>query len=391
MLKTVTFPSSLSYIGDYAFYYCTGLSDIYAYPEPETVSLGFDVWLGVSQSNCNLHVYPEFVYWYTSANQWKEFNVMGNLDQDEMEGDVTGDGIVDIDDVNAVINIILKVKTEDDYPGVADMNGDGEVDVDDMNIIINIVLAGGAISPINEYTVNGVTFKMVNVKGGTFTMGATSEQGSDYSDNELPTHQVTLSNYSIGATEVTQELWQAVMGTNPSYYSTSNSYSENLQRPVENVSWYDCQQFISKLNEMTGMTFRMPTEAEWEYAARGGSKSRGFKYAGSNNINNVAWYISTIPSQAIDTEGYGPQPVGTKNGNELGLYDMSGNVWEWCQDKYSTYSSDDQTNPTGGTSGSNYVLRSGCYSSQAVGCRVSLRDKSNMYGKAKTIGLRLAK
>ena len=142
---------------------------------------------------------------------------------------------------------------------------------------------------------------------------------------------------------------------------------------------------------MTGMTFRLPTEAEWEFAARGGSKGRGFKYSGSNNINNVAWYISTIPSQVVDTEGYGPQPVATKNGNELGLYDMSGNVWEWCQDKFGAYSSDDQTNPTGATTGSNYVLRGGNYSSQASGCRVSLRDKSNMYGKAKTIGLRLAK
>ena len=390
LLKTVTFPSSLNYIGDNAFYYCNGLTDIYAYPEPETVYLGADVWLGVPQSYCNLHVYPEFVYWYSSAAQWKEFNIKGDLDQEDLEGDVTGDGNVDIDDVNAVINIILKVKNQDDYPGNADMNGDGEVDVDDMNYVINIILAGGVISPVTEYTVNGVTFKMVNVKGGTFTMGATSEQGGDYFDNELPTHQVTLSNYSIGATEVTQELWQAVMGNNPSYFNTGHGYTEDLQRPVENVSWYDCQQFITKLNEMTGKTFRMPTEAEWEYAARGGSKGRGFKYSGSNNVNNVAWYMRTIPSQVSGTEGYGPQPVATKNGNELGLFDMSGNVWEWCADWFSNYTEDEQNNPTGPVTGSNRVMRGGCYSGEAQNVRIPIRDKASMYGKANIIGMRLA-
>ena len=391
MLKTVTFPTSLSYIGDYAFAYCNGLNEIYAYPEGGAVTLGSNVWDGVPQNNCNLHVYPECAQWYSNADQWKEFNVMGNLDQDGIEGDVTGEGDVDVSDVNAIINIILNKNTPDDYPGDADITGEGTIDVSDVNALINIILAGGPASPTSDYTVNGVTFTMVNVKGGSFTMGATSEQGSDYNENELPTHQVTLSNYSIGATEVTQELWQAVMGNNPSYFTTAHGYTEDLQRPVENVNWNDCQQFIAKLNEMTGQTFRLPTEAEWEYAARGGKKSRGFKYSGNNNINNVAWYISTIPSQAVDTEGYNPQPVGTKNGNELIIYDMSGNVWEWCQDWFGTYSSDDQTNPTGPANGNARVLRGGCYKSQAEGCRITVRDKSNIYGKANSIGLRLAK
>ena len=133
------------------------------------------------------------------------------------------------------------------------------------------------------FTVNGVSFTMIPVQGGTFTMGATEEQGSDACDNEKPAHKVTVSNFCMGETEVTQELWQAVMGNNPSYHN-------GIDLPVENVSWDDCQEFISRLNKLTGRTFRLPTEAEWEYAAREGNKSGGYKYAGSNDPDEVAWY-----------------------------------------------------------------------------------------------------
>lgn len=226
------------------------------------------------------------------------------------------------------------------------------------------------------YIVNGVEFNMVKVAGGTFQMGATSEQGSDYYSNERPVHQVTLSDYYIGETEVTQELWQAVMGTNPSYFSGSN------QLPVECVSWNDCQEFIKKLNSLTGEQFRLPTEAEWEFAARGGTASKGYKYSGSDTIGDVAWYDGNSNSKTHE--------VGTKTPNELGLFDMSGNVWEWCQDWYGSYGSAAQTNPTGPSSGSYRVDRGGGWHSVARYCRVSHRVGNSPSNWGDVLGLRLA-
>lgn len=223
-------------------------------------------------------------------------------------------------------------------------------------------------------TVKGVLFKMIGVQGGTFTMGATSEQGSDAYDVEKPVHQVTLSTFSIGETEVTQELWQAVMGSNPSYFKGS-------KRPVEKVSWNDCQQFITKLNQLTGRRFRLPTEAEWEYAARGGKKSNGYKYAGSSTVIDVGWF-GDHDDRTHD--------VATKRANELGLYDMSGNVWEWCQDWFGSYSSSSQTNPTGASSGSDRVSRGGGWYGGAGSCRVSDRDRNTPSDRDYGLGLRLA-
>ena len=226
-------------------------------------------------------------------------------------------------------------------------------------------------------TVNGVAFNMVKVSGGTFQMGATSEQGSDAESDEKPVHQVTLSDYYIGETEVTQELWQAVMGSNPSGFTGSGLL------PVERVSWDDCQTFITKLNALTGMQFRLPTEAEWEFAARGGNSSQGYKYSGSNNIVDVAWYTKNSNSKTHE--------VGTKAPNELGLYDMSGNVWEWCQDWYDYYSSSAQTNPTGPTSGYHHMHRGGSWYGSAGNCRVSRRKFITPYdGVGRDHGLRLA-
>ncbi len=224
-------------------------------------------------------------------------------------------------------------------------------------------------------SVGNVQFTMIRVDGGTFQMGATSEQGSDAYDREKPVHQVTLSPYYIGETEVTQELWQAVMGKNPS------SFKGNLL-PVENVSWKDCQSFIEKLNKKTGLQFRLPTEAEWEYAARGGNKSQGYKYSGSNNLSDVAWYT--------DNSGSSTHDVKTKQANELGIYDMSGNVWEWCQDWYGSYSAGSQTNPTGASSGSNRVSRGGSWSYYARYCRVASRGLNWPVNRFYNLGLRLA-
>ncbi len=248
------------------------------------------------------------------------------------------------------------------------------------------------VSPGKTFTVNGVSFRMVKVAGGTFQMGATSEQGSDAYDSEKPVHNVTLYDYYIGETEVTQELWYAVMGKRPTSDGDqwSSSYGLGDNYPAYNVSWNDCQTFITRLNQLTGQQFRLPTEAEWEFAARGGKSSQGYKYAGSNTISDVAWYLDNIPSHSYGTAGYGTQPVANKSPNELGLYDMSGNVWEWCQDWYGSYSYPDQTNPIGPSSGSYRVTRGGAWGGYARDCRVSQRSNSNPIANSERLGLRLA-
>ncbi|MBR4492985.1 MAG: formylglycine-generating enzyme family protein [Bacteroidales bacterium] len=216
-------------------------------------------------------------------------------------------------------------------------------------------------------------FKMIYVKGATFQMGATFEQGSYAESDEKPVHSVTLSDYYMGETEVTQALWKAVMGSNPSYFKGNNL-------PVENVS-YDVivSEFLPKLNRLTGKTFRLPTEAEWEYAARGGSRSGEF--SGSNKIDAVAWYDGN--------SGGKTHAVGTKQPNELGLYDMNGNVLEWCSDWYSEYSDVMQTNPKGPTSGSDRVVRGGSWYDCAEHCRVSYRDYGDPRNRGRDNGLRL--
>ena len=222
---------------------------------------------------------------------------------------------------------------------------------------------------------NKLINNMVYVSGGTFTMGATREQGRGVYDDDKPTHSVTLSSFYLCKYEVTQALWRAVMGDNP-----SNFKGDNL--PVEKVSWNDCQTFISRLNNLTGKNFRLPTESEWEYAARGGNRSRGYKYSGSKVLSDVAWFD--------DNSGSKTHPVGSKSPNELGLYDMSGNVWEWCSDWYGTYSSSSQTNPTGASSGSYRVFRGGSWFNDARYCRSSYRSNGAPVYRHFGLGLRLA-
>ena len=226
------------------------------------------------------------------------------------------------------------------------------------------------------FTANGVSFTMIYVQGGTFTMGATSEQGSDVESDEKPAHSVTLSSYYIGETEVTQALWQAVMGSNPS------NFTGDSRLPVEQVSWEDCQTFISRLNSLTGQHFRLPTEAQWEFAARGGNRSRGYKYSGSNNVGVVAWYDYNSSGKIHE--------VAAKAPNELSIYDMSGNVWEWCQDWYGSYSSSAQTNPTGPLSGSSRVNRGGSGLNDARLCRVAFRGDASPDFRDSRLGFRLA-
>ena len=224
-------------------------------------------------------------------------------------------------------------------------------------------------------TVGGVSFDMIKVEAGSFIMGCTSEQGGDCYSDESPYHRVTISqDFYIGKFEVTQELWEAVMGSNPSNWKA-------FDRPVENVSWNDAQEFCAELNRMTGRHFRLPTEAEWEYASRGGKKATNAKYSGSSSVANVAWYD--------DNSGGQTHPVGKLRPNELGIYDMSGNVWEWCQDWYGNYSSASQTDPKGPSSGSYRVLRGGDWRIIAGRCRVSSRGNSDPAYRGNNRGFRL--
>jgi len=216
--------------------------------------------------------------------------------------------------------------------------------------------------------------EMVFVQGGTFMMGATPEQGNDCFYNEKPAYKVTISDFFICKYVVTQDQWKAVMDNNPSHFK-----GEKL--PVEQVSWDDVQVFIRKLNLLTGKEYRLPTEAEWEFAARGGNKSKGYKYSGSNNVGNVAWYYDNSNQT---------HPVGTKSPNELGIYDMSGNVWEWCSDWYGDYSSNAQTNPQGPKSGSQRVNRGGSWCYFARYARVSVHSGNQPDARINILGFRLA-
>ena len=253
---------------------------------------------------------------------------------------------------------------------------------------------------IKSFTANGVSFRMIAVKGGTFTMGATQKQ-EDFQDDldithsnyDKPAHDVTLTyDYHIGETEVTQELWKAVMGTNPSRLN-GDDYK---QHPVDSVNWDNCQEFVTKLNQLladqlNGKTFRLPTNAEWEYAARGGHKMKQeYIFAGSDIANDVAWY-SIKGEQDLPYS----QPVKGKKPNELGLYDMSGNVEEWCHDYYYTYTADPKTDPIGPKSEDNIfrITRGGRWKiSSGDGsrfCRVGYRNKTNHEDRHDYIGLRL--
>jgi len=218
--------------------------------------------------------------------------------------------------------------------------------------------------------------QFVPVKGGTFTMGCTNEQGHNCWDREMPAHSVTVDDFYICKYEVTQGLWEAVMGGNPSNFIGSDDL------PAENVSWEDAQAFIQKLNLITGKKYRLPTEAEWEFAARGGNNSGGYIYSGSNNLNEVGWYGGN--------SGNTTQPAGQKIPNELGIYDMSGNVWELVNDRYGGYSDSAQTNPAGPDSGSYYVNRGGSWNYGSRSCRVTERYFNSPSVRGSYLGLRIA-
>ena len=247
--------------------------------------------------------------------------------------------------------------------------------------IPTIITSSSSVSDYNSYSskVLGESFtleqpypfKMIFVQGGTFKMGS-----NEY-DDEKPIHSVTLPDFYIGETQVTQGLWKAVMGDNPSRFKNGVDYT------VETVSWDDCQNFLKKLNKKTGKNFRLPTEAEWEYAARGGQHHSTYKYSGSDKLSEVAWYNE-------DWDKGSTHPVKNKKPNELGIYDMSGNVWEWCQDWYGSYNEQDEKDPQGPSSGSSRVLRGGSWCNFANHCRVSYRYGYDPRYRSDGCGLRLA-
>ena len=296
---------------------------------------------------------------------------------DMVKGDINGDGNVSILDVTTLINHILTNTVDSVIFNYMDVNDDGSVSISDVTTLIDYLLVGDWVTDDEvSITVNGVTFNMVLVESGTFTMGATPEQAEVANRNEYPAHEVTLTNdFYMGLTEVTQELWLAVMGVNPS------TFQGDLSRPVENVSHFDCATFVDRLTALTGKVFRLPTEAEWEYAARGGNQSLGYMYSGGRDADVVAWFT--------DNANGSTQPVATKEPNELGLYDMSGNVFEWCQDWYVMYDSEPQTNPCGPESGDLNVYRGGAWVMNASGCRVSYRGQAQPQEKSEYVGLRL--
>jgi len=212
--------------------------------------------------------------------------------------------------------------------------------------------------------------EMIFVEGGTFMMGCTNEQGNDCRSDEKPAHSVTLSSFNIGKYPVTQGQWTAIMGATIHQQRDLAGVNQRLRGEGDNfpmyyVSWDEIQEFIGRLNDSTGMNYRLPTEAEWEYAARGGLQSRGFRFSGGNVLLNVAVFVNNSANST--------HPVGTKQPNELGIYDMTGNVWEWCHDRYALYTATPKTNPQGATSGSRRVLRGGSWGSPAAQCRISYR------------------
>jgi len=231
-----------------------------------------------------------------------------------------------------------------------------------------------SISSFQKELIQSLINNMVLIEGGTFLMGSDIGQ-SEAENDEKPIHQVTLSSYYLGIYPVSQAEWLGIMGDNPSAHKEDNL-------PVENVSWEACQKFILELKKITGLEFRLPTEAEWEFAARGGNAREGFLYSGSNNPNNVAWYL--LNSQGIT------KPISRKFANELGLYDMSGNVWEWCQDWYAPYINKEQYNPNGPITGEQRVLRGGCCCTEENCCRVAYRSCNLPFLSNSLTGLRLA-
>jgi formylglycine-generating enzyme required for sulfatase activity len=316
-----------------------------------------------------------------------------------MRGDVDGNQAVNVTDAIVLLNYLQYNDASMIDMTAADVNYSNSVDISDVieliNYLINNVWTDVPYEPVIEtFTVGDVTFNMVKVTGGTFMMGASDDDALAKSW-EKPRHEVTLSDYYIGETEVTQGLWKAVMGSNPSWfqyaYESDYAYTDDLTRPVERVTYANVQSFLTKLKQKTGKTFRLPTEAEWEFAARGGNYSKGYTFPGSDDIDEVAWHTGNSSLYVPNADRYEnmPHPVGTKAPNELGIYDMGGNVAEWTSDWYGLYSDAAVTNPTGPASGTARVVRGGSWGQAWRMNRVSYRYEGFPTSPNVNTGLRL--
>lgn len=351
ILEKVVIGKSVTSIGSTCFYYCPEITEVTCLAEvPPTLYDEGDntTFMPAVYESAALRVPYGSHEDYCNDSMWGLFaNIVSKQDvEPAIVGDVDNDGSVTIGDVTAMIDLLLSEETPNNLAAV-DMNGDNDFAINDLTTLIDQLLddTAGSIttgsSARREFLINCCHFNIIKVDGGTFMMGL---EGDDLA---TPVHQVTLSDYHIGETEVTQALWTAVMHSNPSYNQSSDD------RPVENMDWYACQEFVNKLSAMTGENFSLPTEAQWEFAARGGNKSLGYIYSGSNNLDEVAWYNSN--------SGNSTHPVAMKKANELGLYDMSGNVFEWCQDYLGNYTSEAQIDPQGPATGDTRVCRGSAY------------------------------
>ena len=381
-LKRVVIGENVRSIGSTSFWYCPNITEVICLAEtPPTLTES------ESETTFTTAIYPTAVLHvpygsheaYRNHTNWGRFaNIVSEqVVNPVMTGDVNGDSNLSIADVTTLISKVLKGNSTAAENSAADVNNDGNVNIADVTTLISIVLKGGTGGTVGsahvDYLINSVPFSMIRVDGGTFTMGDASSSLSQ------PLHEVTVSDFCIGETEVTQALWQAVMGSNPSYHQS------NMNLPTENMEWDDCQEFASKLSRLTGHNFRLPTEAEWEFAARGGNNSQGYIYAGSNTLSDVAWHKGNSSNTT--------HVVATKAPNELGIYDMSGNVFEWCQDYWGTYTSEAQIDPQGPATGNYRVCRSSSYCRDTSGYdwfRCGGRTYDDPTSNAEDTGLRVA-
>ncbi len=347
-LGRVVIGENVTSIGLTSFYYCPYITEVIclATTPPTLYDSGTNTtFMPAVYQNAVLRVPYGSHDAYRNHSYWGKFvNIVSEaISNPALAGDMNNDGNVTVSDVTALISLVLSGNANSNP--AADVNGDGNANIADATMLINRLLSGQTGEVVGtgyaNYLINGHSFKMIKVDGGTFMMGVTGDASAS------PVHQVTVSDFYIAQTEVTQDLWQAVMGSNPS------SNQSLIYMPAENMDWNDCQTFAAKMFRLTGRNFRLPTEAEWEFAARGGNKSNGYTYAGSNTLNDVAWYAAN--------SGNTIHAVGTKAPNELGIYDMSGNVFEWCQDFFDNYTSSAQVDPQGPSTGEYRVCRGSSY------------------------------
>ena len=381
-LTRVVIGKNVHSIGSTSFWFCPNITEVICLAEtPPTLteSSSETTFTTAIYSTAVLHVpYGSHEAYRNHANWGRFANIVSEqVVNPVMTGDVNGDSNVNVADVTMLINIVLSGNASASSNPAADVNNDGYLNISDVTMLINMVLGGYTGGPVGaphvNYLINNVPFTMVRVDGGTFTMGDASYSLS------RPLHEVTVSDFCIGETEVTQALWQTIMGSNPSY----NQSNANL--PAENMDWDDCQEFTAELSRLTGQNFRLPTEAEWEFAARGGNKSQGYTYAGSNTLGDVAWHQGNSSDKT--------HVVATKAPNELGLYDMSGNVFEWCQDYFGNYTSEAQFNPQGPATGEYRICRGSSYCRDTSGFdwfRCGSRTYDSPTNPAEDTGLRLA-